>query len=326
VQVERRQRRRAASLVLAGALIAAAGPVRSEPPSPDARRAAVETALAGAPECKGLGSYYWEIGDANGRLASGSSGGRIDARRSLPIASASKWVFGAYVAERTGGHPSPEQLEALEMRSGRDRLKAFNCALSRTVDRCLAKGENAAFDPAHEGFFSYNGGHDQWLAAQLGLGGLDAKALTEDLHRVLGDAASGIAYRHPEPAGGMEASPAAYAGFLRALIGGRLQLSALLASSPVCTLPAQCPKAVSSPSPLAWHYSLNHWIEDAPGADGALSSPGLFGFYPWIEADHKTYGLLARESHASAAYLKSASCGAVMRRAWDTGSAPPASP
>ena len=28
--------------------------------------------------------------------------------------------------------------------------------------------------------------------------------------------------------------------------------------------------------------------------DGAFSSPGLFGFYPWIDAGKTYYGVLAR--------------------------------
>ena len=74
-----------------------------------------------------------------------------------------------------------------------------------------------------------------------------------------------------------------------------------------------------SPAPKFWDYSLGHWVEDAPGDDGAFSSPGLFGFYPWITADHQTWGILARNHLAKDAWYASAQCGAVIRKAWATG-------
>jgi hypothetical protein len=114
----------------------------------------------------------------------------------------------------------------------------------------------------------------------------------------------------------MTASPAAYGTFLRKIINGQLVMSGLLGSHPVCTLPAICADSVYSPSPYAWHYSINHWVEDGVGQDGAFSSPGKFGFYPWITADRSGYGILARVSKDAGAFLPSAQCGAAIRAAW----------
>ena len=49
--------------------------------------------------------FYWEIGDRNGLRASGSvMGNRTPTPTEvIAIASASKWLYGAYVAERRGG-------------------------------------------------------------------------------------------------------------------------------------------------------------------------------------------------------------------------------
>ena len=50
-----------------------------------------------------LNSYYWEIGDGNGALASGSVGpAGVTADTAMNIASASKWPFAAYVYEKYG--------------------------------------------------------------------------------------------------------------------------------------------------------------------------------------------------------------------------------
>ena len=51
------------------------------------------------------------------------------------------------------------------------------------------------------------------------------------------------------------------------------------------------------PSTESWHYSIGHWVEDDPAVgDGAFSSAGAFGFYPWIDASKTYYGVLAREA------------------------------
>lgn len=72
------------------------------------------------------------------------------------------------------------------------------------------------------------------------------------------------------------------------------------------------------PSSESWHYSIGHWVEDDPVVgDGAFSSAGSFGFYPWIDADKTTYGVLARSESAGNG-IDSVDCGRLVRRAWIT--------
>ena len=115
--------------------------------------------------------------------------------------------------------------------------------------------------------------------------------------------------------------------------------SPLLGSDPVCTTPnnPNCPSAVFSPinnsraggpnniSDERWHYSLGHWVEDDPTVgDGAFSSPGKFGFYPWIDASKSWYGVIARNDVVNVystdpkkqPYVTSVACGRKMRAAW----------
>ena len=68
--------------------------------------------------------------------------------------------------------------------------------------------------------------------------------------------------------------------------------------APVCTNPHSCATAVYSPIPSEdVHDSIGHWVEDDPTlGDGAFSSAGAFGFYPWISQDRTTWGVLARFS------------------------------
>lgn len=64
-------------------------------------------------------------------------------------------------------------------------------------------------------------------------------------------------------------------------------------------------------------------------SDGSFSSPGAFGFYPWIDSTKTYYGIVAREVHngvlaseeAQRPYLQSMNCGRLIRKAWKTGTA-----
>jgi hypothetical protein len=76
-----------------------------------------------------------------------------------------------------------------------------------------------------------------------------------------------------------------------------------------------------------WQYSLGHWVEDDPDVgDGAFSSPGAFGFYPWIDAQKRFYGILARVDVLNAgsidltkiSSISSVRCGRLIRKAWLT--------
>ncbi len=286
--------------------------------SNQARQQAAAKVAASDPLCTQIGDFYWEIGDAAAAQGSGVIGSKYTADETLRIASASKFVWGAYVLEKIGktAQPTPEQLSFLEMKSGYTRFNPLVCALTRSVQSCLSARSNSEREDSAIGRFSYGGGHDQRLAAMLGLGGLDAAGFTSEILRYVGTDLR-FTYKSPQPAGGMESSPAQFAQFLRKVIRGDLRLKQYLGYAPVCTDPATCPTATSSPVKEAWHYSINHWVEDDPRTgDGAFSSPGLLGFYPWISKDKTTYGILARQKLSAKAALESVACGRNIRAAW----------
>jgi hypothetical protein len=304
------RRLRLLGLLAAAALLSTR--VSAQGADPARISAATQTAQQ-APACKALGDFYWEIGDATGVLGSGQVGSSYSAGTDIKIASASKWIFGAWFLQKYG-QPNAQQLAELEMQSGLTSFNPFKCVFTRKVEGCFSAGSNSLLKVQDVGHFSYGGGHSQKLALELGLGGLSSDELTQAIMGPLG--LSGLSYNHPQLAGGLEGTPEAYAAFLRKVVSGQLKMKQYLGYAPVCTLPGACPNAVYSPAKEAWHYSINHWIEDGPGDDGAFSSPGAFGFYPWIAADKATYGVLAREKMSSDAYLRSAECGARIRRAW----------
>jgi hypothetical protein len=266
-----------------------------------------------------LGPFYWEIGDATGTKGSGQVGsGAPAAGTVMSIASASKWLYAAYVVQKVGVRAS--DVPYLNFTSGYDSFVPF-CQITDTVAGCLALGGDAQ-DAAHIGRFSYSGGHMQEHAATvMGMGALTAVSLAAEIQSEIGQ--YGMTYLQPELAGSVVANASAYAAFLRRMLTGDLALLRSLGTNRVCANPdATGCDAISSPilGTEDWGYSLGHWVEDDPVAgDGAFSSPGAFGFYPWISADKTLYGILAREDADTNAGFKSALCGRLIRQAWVTG-------
>ncbi len=313
------------------------GPAGDEPAGSGAASgsAAMQTATQSA-ACTAIAPFYWEIGDGSGAIVSGSTGtGVIKATTSLNIASASKLWWGAYVVERFASDPSQIDRAAMEMQSGRTNFGT--CTGASTVADCCAKtglagsaSTNCDVIAGDVGYFYYSGGHFEGYAQQLGLGSADDAALASAYTSVLG-ADLAPAFTQPQPAGGMKMSASDYARFLRKILSGGLAIHDHLGGDAVCTLPGSCATAHYSPSPLAWHYSYGHWVEDEPGTgDGAFSSPGKFGFYPWIDATKHYYGIVAREdlsagdgTAAGAPYYKSVLCGRAIRKAFFSGVAQP---
>lgn len=261
------------------------------------------------------------MGDRSAALASGSVGGTTyDASTVMSIASATKWLYGAYVAERRSGVFSAQDIEYLTFKSGYNGFDT--CVPGQTVGSCQAAGNNGNFLSNTQGRYFYGGGHMQKHAVLLGLDRLDGGGLAAEMRSVLGTDI-GFSFSQPQPAGGAVSSAAAYAVFLRKLLAGTLRHGALLGQGSVCTSPSACPaEALFTPAPAneQWRYSTGHWVESDPRVgDGAFSSAGAFGFYPWIDASRTTYGVVSRRDVTAGAGNASARCGRLIRKAWLSG-------
>lgn len=291
--------------------------------------AATLTANRSTGFCADIRPFYWEIGDKSAALASGSvnqagNATTYTAQTPMPIASASKWIYGAYVAERRAGVLTAEDIQFLTFRSGYTSFTTGGCDNLDTVGECVARSTNGNFTAAHLGRFNYDGGHMQkhgsLAAPGMNLGAMDNAALATELRRVLGTEI-GLSYTQPQLAGGIRSTAADYAVFLRKMLNGQLRIASLLGTNATCTNPATCPTALNTPitNGLNWNYSIGHWVEADPvSGDGAFSSAGAFGFYPWINAGKSLYGIVARFSAAGGGN-ESAQCGALIRKAWVTG-------
>ncbi len=297
----------------------------------NAAQATARTAAA----CEPMQPFYWEIGNADGILAGGSVGQHAPVRDTqMMIASASKWVYSGYVAQQHGGKLTDEDIRFLTFRSGYTRFRM--CRPAQTVASCLNSPLNGFGkpDPSTADRFDYSGGHMQKHAELMGLGNLNNESLGLEIRNGLGLGADWtFGYKQPQLAGGGISSAVDYSRFLRAVMSGHLQLGKLLGTHAVCANPQSCPNdAVKTPIPTSetWHYSIGHWVEDDPAAgDGAFSSPGAFGFYPWISKDRLYYGILAREDRkgvfaadsSDKPAVQSVDCGRLIRAAWMDGKA-----
>lgn len=288
-------------------------------------QAATTTAVNNA-NCVAIKPFYWEIGDRAGLMASAtvnSTGSLLSYNAStvVNIASASKWLYGAYVVERRGAAgPSAADIKFLNFRSGYTSFTS--CSPTQTVGSCATASTNGVYTAATDGKYLYDGGHMQVHASLMGLDALDNTTLAAEIESQLGSDVD-IAYSQPQLAGGVRTNADNYARYLRKLLGGQLRMGAALGSNPVCTNPLTCNgTALGTPIPTSesWQYSLGHWVESDPAVgDGAFSSAGAFGFYPWVDAGKRYYGIVARQDLAGSSGAESAFCGRLIRKAWVTG-------
>lgn len=293
----------------------------------DSQRQAAASATASSTTnaCNAVRPFYWEIGNASARLASGSvnsssSTMSYGANSTVALASASKWLYASYVAQKRGGALNATDVKHLTMRSGYSNMFA-PCNSSQSLDACLKLNGNDKYSATTDNRFFYNSGHMQKHAgATMGLGGTSAKTLTTEVLGQLGTDLA-IGYNQTTVATGAYATPDAYARFLRKLMNNQLKMSALLGSNAVCTSASACGlnQALASPITMNWKYSVGHWVENDTGGDGSYSSLGALGFYPWIDASRSWYGVLARM--AEGGMDGSGQCGKLIRRAWLTGTA-----
>lgn len=310
----------------AGVLEPDAGSASDAGPTLAQRRAAAETTARTNAACTAIAPFYWEVGDGSGALTSGSvtppGGTAVTATTTLAIASATKWLYGIYWVQRVRGALSAADIKFLTFQSGYTNFGI--CGPAVTVDACLNARGNGDFDASTENVFHYGGGHMQKHASLNGLGSLTEGQLAAELVTQLGADVS-LGFNSPQPAGGGDMSAQEYAKVLRKVLRGDLLMRDALGSHAVCASTAACGRLTSSPAPAneAWRYSIGHWVEaDAQVGDGAFSSAGAFGFYPWIDATRSSYGVISRRGMGAGAGSDSVRCGRLIRKAWATGVAP----
>lgn len=243
--------------------------------------------------------FYAEIGNAGGVLWSGSFGASAPtATTAMPIASASKFLYGAYCAQTMtlGATDWP----FLNMSSGYHLLNGQCQANStQTASQCLATTGPGGIPydtltPADVGKFYYDGGHFQHHGVNYAGLSADTRSLLGTAYQSALGVGAALVFTQPLLAGGVTTTAATYRTILQAVLSGTLRISSLLGTN---TVPASTFNgALSSPAPSdePWHYGPGHWIEP----DGTFSSGGKYGFYPWINSTKTLYGIIARNDQS----------------------------
>jgi hypothetical protein len=298
--------------------------------------AAAAIASANGDACVNARPFYWEIGGASGApLVSGQVGGTDYGRNTVvALASSSKWPFAAYVVQRYNGPPSGVNgaiiVSGLNMKLGYTYMYDPNCLSVTTVGSCFTTSTNSLVNLQAVGHFFYNSGNAQAVAATPALLHLGAKTNATMLTEVNNYLALGptFGYIAPTMSSGLHASAADYVTFLQNIMNGTYQISNYLGYSPVATHP--CENGLTGCSPFGsvnFHFSLHHWIEDntggtypihgttQPPGDGAYSSPGAYGFYPWISANKQYYGVISTQGDVGK-YEYTIPCGRAIRGAF----------
>lgn len=308
--------------------------------------AAVSATAQNNSYCTAIQPFYWEIGDANEKLVGGSStqaGGKaVTASSPFEIASASKWIYAMYVVQQRGGVTglTSNDIKFLNFTSGYSNMPSKAVGQTCTapssgpdsINYCLTlSGPDGPFDsqdPNTVGKFDYNSGHEENHAGKFepSINALDASKLGKAIADELGVPGVVLYYNQPLLAGGIYTDASSYAAILRAVLSGQLYMHDALGTHTVCAwVGAGCNAVYSPVTKEHWHYSLGHWVEDdtSQGDDGAFSSPGLFGFDPWIDAQKKYYGVISRfqvpdQNNPQPGYT-STLCARRLRAAWETG-------
>lgn len=108
---------------------------------------------------------------------------------------------------------------------------------------------------------------------------------------------------NPRVAGGMHWRASEYLAFLRALYQPGMLSPVLIdamTSDQLAGATIRYSPIKSSPLGLDWHYGYGVWIEcgDVPfSCTGTtrVSSPGVYGAYPFIDFEHRYFGIIARQ-------------------------------
>ena len=274
----------------------------------------------------------FQVGDERGVILTYTRGG-VTPQTYHPIASASKWVASAVfmrLVERgelsLDDHPQAHldwwTSDASDARSEvtLEQLLAFKSGFGGGPGevKCAGRARSTTLEcgqQMYEQFFTYEPGvsfhygpahmHVAALMAQEATGKTWAELLEREVVTPLGLSAQTrytmASEQNPRIAGGISMTGEDYAKFLRAQLAGEYlagsfdKMSRDHTPSPV--------KIAHSPLTRAgfeWHYGLGMWRECSEptftsgcAARTIVSSPGAYGFYPWIDRDRKYWAVMS---------------------------------
>jgi CubicO group peptidase (beta-lactamase class C family) len=305
------------------------------------RFAAVDAEAAKAFATGAAPGFCLTVYEGSGHIVFQKSYGDFAPDRRVAVASASKFVSGLVLMRLVdrgvlsldsttgevlgwaGANGSIRLSHLLSFTSGLPREAACTRTLAVTLAQCVDQiAALTAIAPPGERY-DYGSTHLHVAArmAEVRTGKEWAAIFAEELREPLGTA-SDIAYytaprqslgtSNPLIAGGLRASSDEYAPFLALAFRRGLGPSGTrLISDAIFDAQAKnpYPDAVVGYSPLEaggldFRYGLAAWLECATPATGCavISSPGAFGFTPWLDREAGYYAILAMEIDSGATF------------------------
>jgi CubicO group peptidase (beta-lactamase class C family) len=296
--------------------------------------AAVDARAAAAFSAQGISGMGLAIYDAQGVKRFEKFYGAFSGDQRVAVASASKMVAGLVIARVidqgslsldsttgavlgwTGTQGTITLRQLLSFTSGLEREAACTLLPGLTLAECVASIESMPMVAAPGTRFDYGSTHLHVAArmAEVATGQSWASLFASLLKSPLNLGSPDLLYfsaprmavgtTNPLIAGGLRATMNEYAAFLALEFNrGVFQGNPLLGTSFFATQSSEpYPDAVIGNSPFAnagqpYHYGLASWLECTPPAVNCnvVSSPGAFGFTPWIDRDGGYYAILGME-------------------------------
>lgn len=337
-------------LLLALVLLCAATAIAD--PRGSSQAAATLTAQQ-ASLCKAIQPFYTEIDNSSGLVWSANSPSTQTAYTAatvLSVASASKFMWAQVACSLAGGCGSltTTQRNVLNFTLGYIGPPTTNglCHYGTSGAGNYTSFAACVTDPNNVGVLSQTAGAvnnyyyagnqlSRYVAAYMnsgsgtGLANMYNNTIGNwyaDVRLALGGTMPNTQYSAFDPAGGAFMPTVDYMTWMdRLLVGSAspLSLASYLSTACVHTWAAYNTGTTFSPIPENWDYCLAHWHEIDPTTygDGAFSSPGGYGFYPWVDSDQQYDGVIAEQQavFGEGNGYNSAKCGRLIRNAWLTG-------
>ena len=310
------------------------GSAAADPPPPAADPFAdVDRTASAAFAAQGISGMGIAVYDAQGVKRFEKMYGTFAAEQRIAIASASKMIAGltilrlvdhgfltlesttAEVLGWTGPQGAITLRQLLSFTSGLPREALCTLQQNITLAECVDQVSGLTLEAAPGTRFDYGSTHLHVAArmAEVATGAAWADIFAAQLKTPLGlgpDMAwysaprQGMGTTNPLIAGGLRATMNEYARVLQLEFNRGVYQGNRLISDALFTAQASepFPSAVIGNSPFAntglnFHYGLSAWLECTPPASNCavLSSPGAFGFTPWVDREGGYYAMVAME-------------------------------
>lgn len=320
-------KRVAAPAVAATALVDKCAPIRAAIDAARLQNVAVIFGTADGEVCrykKGAIEYDQKLALASAtKLLTGITAYRMIQAGKITAAAKPQNYFGYWTSSASDNRSkiTLEQLLAFTSGFNTKDTNLLSCVYNKftTLDLCIRRIYNGNIDTVPGATYFYGPHHMQVAAGMMDaadtgdFGAIFARYVTTPLGLTNTSYALQSA-ANPWAAAGGESTANDYSVIMRALFTGTLitDLNTFFAPRTLTAIKGEVPAAVLANNGSQWEYAQGSWVECEFGTGGANyatqcatdkinSSPGAWGFTPWIDRKNGYWAVIATEDHDSGA-------------------------